>query len=79
MIDIAVLLGADKNRSKVELQNVIQFESLIANVRNEIIFFISNVWDFLPIDFLKAPQNKNRFLSLTIRELEEIASNVSFI
>jgi hypothetical protein len=39
MIDITVLLGADKNRSKVELQNVIQFESLIANVRNEICFY----------------------------------------
>jgi hypothetical protein len=39
MIDIAILLGADENRSKIELQNVIQLESLIANVRNEICFF----------------------------------------
>jgi hypothetical protein len=51
MIDIAVLLGADKNRSKVELQNVIQFESLIANVRNEIIFFYIKCLGFFTYRF----------------------------
>lgn len=43
MVSVSELLGADRNFSRKELREVIQFETELANVR--ILFIISQSWN----------------------------------